>query len=131
MQAAALAISDIVSDENTMRFAAAYCPSKVSENLSGPGVIPGSVGKELLAEGHETSMGTMADPTSLILQAVRLGIADIASLIISSEFQDALFGIPKPVFSKIGFNVLDKNKVNVVVHGHVPLLSEKMIEMKY
>lgn len=129
IQAASLAISDILSDESSMKFVASYCPANVGKTLHDLGVIPGSVGRELLNEGHETSMGTMADPTSLILHAVRLGVADIASLIISSEFQDVLFGIPKPVFSKIGFNVLEKNKVNVVIHGHVPLLSEKIVEL--
>ncbi len=129
IQAASLAISDILGNESPMRFAASYCPANAGKTLQNLEAIPGSVGRELLNEGHETSMGTMADPTSLILQAVRLGVADIASLIISSEFQDVLFGIPKPVSSKIGFNVLDENKVNVVVHGHVPLLSEKIVEL--
>jgi len=41
IQAATLAMSDIIGDENTMRFAAAYCPSRVATNLSGLGVIPG------------------------------------------------------------------------------------------
>lgn len=129
MQAASVALADILGDESTMRFATSYCPSSVSKTLLGLGAIPGSVGQELLEEGHETSMGTMTDATSLILHAARLGVADIASLIIGSEFQDVLFGIPKPVSSKIGFNVLDKNKVNVVIHGHVPLLSEKIAEL--
>lgn len=129
IEVASIANSDILGDESSMRFATSYCPASVGKNLLNLGVLPGSVGKELLEEGHETSMGTMTDPTSLILHAARLGVADIASLIIGSEFQDVLFGIPKPVFSKIGFNVLDKKKVNVVIHGHVPLLSEKIIEM--
>ncbi len=127
--AASMAISDIVGDEGSMKFATSYCPESVSKNLIGLGVLPGSVGSELLAEGHETSMGTMADPTSLILHAARLGVADMASLIISSEFQDVLFGIPRTVQSRIGFNVLDKNKINLVIHGHVPLLSEKLVEL--
>ncbi len=126
---ASQALSDMVSDESQMKFATSYCPASTGENLKALGVIPGSVGAELLAEGHETSMGTMTDPASLILHAARLGVADIASLIISSEFQDVLFGIPRPVTSKIGFNVLDKSKVNVVIHGHVPLLSEKLVEL--
>ncbi len=126
---ASAAISDIVGDDVSMKFAASYCPASVCKNLAGSGAIPGSVGSELLAEGHETSMGTMADPTSLILHAARLGVADMASLIISSEFQDVMFGTPKPVQSRIGFNVLDKNKINVVIHGHVPLLSEKIAEL--
>ncbi len=128
LEAASIALSDILGDEISMRFATSYCPGSVGKNLQSLGAIPGSVGKELLEEGHETSMGTMTDPTSLILHAARLGVADISSLIIGSEFQDIMFGIPKPVFSKIGFNVLDKKKVNVVIHGHVPLLSEKIVE---
>jgi len=126
--AAELAISDILGDEKYMRFAESYYPADVFGNLSNLGVMPSSVGRELLDSGHETSMGTMADPTEFILHAARLGVADIASLIISAELQDVLFGIPKLFSSKIGFNVLEKDKVNVVIHGHVPLLSEKIIE---
>lgn len=128
LQVASQAISDIVSDKTSMSFVS-YCPDSVVKNLLDLGVIPGSVGRELLDEKHETSMGTMADPTSLILHAARLGIADMASLIIGSELQDVLLGIPKLVQSKIGFSVLDKNKVNVVIHGHFPLLAEKIVDL--
>lgn len=103
-QAASAALSDILGDENPMKFAASYCPATTRETLSGLGVMPGFIGRELLEESHETSMGTMADPVSLILHAARLGIADIATLIISSEFQDVLLGTPGPVHSKIAWN---------------------------
>ena len=108
IEVASIANSDILGDEISMRFATSYCPAIVGKNLLSLGVIPCSVGKELLEEGHETSMGTMTDPTSLILHAARLGVADIASLIIGSEFQDVLFGVPKPVFS-ITFDVSSFN----------------------
>jgi carbon-monoxide dehydrogenase catalytic subunit len=106
-----------------MIFATSYFPTMTC------GIVPGSVGRELLEAGHETSMGTMADPTSLILHAARLGIADITSLIIGTELQDVLFGIPRPVLSRIGLGVLDKDKVNVVIHGHVPLIAEKIVQL--
>ena len=125
---AELAISDIMGDEKYMRFARSYYPPDIFENLSKLGAMPGSVGRELLDSGHETSMGTMADPAEFVLHAARLGVADISSLIISAELQDVLFGTPKIFSSKIGFNVLEKDKVNVVIQGHVPLLSEKIIE---
>ncbi len=125
---AEVAISDIMGDEKYMRFARSYYPPDIFENLSKLGVMPGSVGRELLDSGHETSMGTMADPAGFVLHAARLGVADISSLIISAELQDVLFGTPKIFSSKIGFNVLEKDKVNVVIQGHVPLLSEKIIE---
>ncbi len=121
------ALLDILGNEDYMRFATSYCP--LDRNLFELGVVPKSVGHELLEEGHETSMGTMADPTSLILHAIRLGIADITSLVISSELQDVVFGVPKPVISKIGINVLEEKKVNVVIHGHIQLLSEKIVEL--
>jgi len=111
-----------------MRFVS-YFPANVVKNLFDLGVIPGSVGEELLNEKHETSMGTMADPASLILHAARLGVADMASLVIGSQLQDVLLGTPELVHSSIGFNVLDRNKVNLVIHGHVPLLAEKIVEL--
>lgn len=120
------ALSDILGNNKYMKFATSYLP--FDQTLFDLGVIPKSVGHELLEEGHETSMGTMTDPTSLILHAARLGIADITSLVISSELQDAVFGIPKPVSSRIGINVLDAKKVNIVIHGHAQFLSEKIIE---
>ncbi len=129
IQVASLAIQDILSDKCSMRFATSYFPVSTCKTFIDLGTMPGSVGRELLEAGHETSMGTMAEPTSLILHAARLGVADIASLIIGTELQDVLFGIPRPVFSKIGLGVLDKNKVNVVVHGHVPMMAEKLVEL--
>ncbi|MBU3966780.1 MAG: anaerobic carbon-monoxide dehydrogenase catalytic subunit [Euryarchaeota archaeon] len=128
LQVASQALSDIAGNKTSMSFVS-YLPSSVVNPLLGLGVIPGSVGKELLDENHETSMGVMADPTSLILHAARLGIADIVSMIIGSELQDVLLGTPELVQSKIGFSVLEKNMVNLVVHGHDPLLAEKIIEL--
>ncbi len=33
------------------------------------------------------------------------------------------------IFSRIGLGVLDKDKVNVVIHGHVPLVAEKIVQL--
>lgn len=122
IQVASIAIQDILSDGSNI-FATSYL------HTTSCGTDPRSIGRELLETGHETSFGTMADPISLVLHATRLGIADMTSLIIGTELQDVLFGTPRPVFSRIGFGVLDKNKVNVVIHGHVPLIAEKIIEI--
>lgn len=121
-----IALSDILGSSEAMSFSTSYCKTgNIHVEIK---VIPRSIGLELLNEEHETSMGTMADPEMFFLHAARLGMADIASLIIGSEFADVLFGIPAPIRSKIGFNVLDESKVNIVIHGHVPLLSEKIVE---
>ncbi|PKL53335.1 MAG: carbon-monoxide dehydrogenase catalytic subunit [Candidatus Methanoperedenaceae archaeon HGW-Methanoperedenaceae-1] len=126
-EVSSIALSDIIGSYDYMRFATSYCP--LGEKYIKMDVIPMSVGLEMLEQAHETSMGTMSDPTSMLLHASRLGLADIASLMISSEIADVIFGIPKPISSKIGFNVLEKDKVNVVMHGHVQLLSEWIVEL--
>ena len=43
---------------------------------------------------------------------------------ISMELQDILFGNPVPVFGQVNLGVLKKDEVNVLVHGHEPLLPE-------
>ena len=123
IQVASIAIQDILGTGDSMTFAKSYLPDIALEK------IPRSVGRELLDAGHETSMGTMEDPKSLVLHAERLGIADITCLIIGTELQDVLFGKPRPVYSKIGFGILDEDKINIVVHGHFPSIAEKIIEL--
>ena len=65
----------------------------------------------------------------LLHHSLFLAALDIVSLYISTELQDILFGSPSPKTSEIGLNVLKKDMVNVVVHGHLPLLSEKVVEL--
>ena len=47
---------------------------------------------------------------------------------ISTELQDVLFGTPVPVLGQINLGVLKKDEVNVVVHGHEPLLPEILVQ---
>jgi carbon-monoxide dehydrogenase catalytic subunit len=129
-EVALIALKDIRGSNNqeVMKFAASYVPANVAEGLGKLEVLPQSAGDDLLEATHEVSMGVMADPVSLLLETVKLSLSDIVSLIISTELQDVLFGTPKPVVSTIGFRCLKENEVNIVVHGHVPLLSEKIVE---
>jgi carbon-monoxide dehydrogenase catalytic subunit len=46
---------------------------------------------------------------------------------ISTELQDILFGNPQPILGKINLGVLKEDQVNVVVHGHEPLLPELLV----
>ncbi len=47
---------------------------------------------------------------------------------VATELSDVLFGTPKPVTSRVNLGVLDEKKVNIVVHGHEPILSEMLAE---
>jgi carbon-monoxide dehydrogenase catalytic subunit len=111
-----------------MKFAFYYYPASEIEGLLEMGVLPSSSGEELLRVTHEISMGVMSDPSAFILEAVKMGIADSVAQIIATEIQDVLMGTPKLLESTIGFGCIKKESVNVVVHGHAPLLSSKIVE---
>lgn len=44
-----------------------------------------------------------------------------------TEFSDVMFGTPKPVDTTANIGVMEKDMVNIVVHGHDPSLSEMIV----
>ena len=46
---------------------------------------------------------------------------------IATELQDVLFGTPQPIRGRVNFGILKENCVNIIVHGHEPLLSEMIV----
>jgi carbon-monoxide dehydrogenase catalytic subunit len=47
---------------------------------------------------------------------------------IATELQDVLFGTPSPLRGEVNLGVLSEKDVNIVVHGHEPVLSEMLVE---
>ena len=45
-----------------------------------------------------------------------------------TEFSDVLFGTPTPIETEANLGVMEKDNVNIVVHGHDPSLSEMICE---
>jgi anaerobic carbon-monoxide dehydrogenase catalytic subunit len=76
---------------------------------------------------HRTHMGVDHDYRHLILGGLKCSLADgwVGSMI-ASMVSDILFGIPRPVRSKVNLGVLAADKVNIIVHGHEPTLSEML-----
>jgi len=99
------------------------------ETWSKLGVLPEGGMLPILEGMHRTSMGNDADPVNLILGCIKAGLADgFYGLHMSTDLQDVLFGTPKPKFSEAGMGVLEADYVNIACHGHVPILSEKIVE---
>jgi len=106
-----------------------HAPKKRQEVWGKLGVIPSSAMRDLVEAMHRTTMGVDADPVNLILGAVKLGLVDgYAGLHLATDLQDILFGTPQPVVSEANLGVLKEDTVNILVHGHVPLLSEKIVQ---
>ena len=76
---------------------------------------------------HRTHMGVDQDYHNLIKQSTRCALADgWAGSMISTDLQDIMFGCPTPVAGEINLGVLKEDHVNVVMHGHEPLLPEML-----
>lgn len=91
-------------------------------------IMPRGIDREVVEMMHRTTMGVDTDYYNIILHGMRTSLADgWGGSMISTELQDILFGTPTPLRSRVNLGVLKKDEVNVVVHGHEPLLSEMLV----
>jgi carbon-monoxide dehydrogenase catalytic subunit len=73
-------------------------------------------------------MGVDQDYKSLIMHASRTALADgWGGSMLATELQDILFGTPFPGRGEINLGVLKADEVNIIVHGHEPILSEMIV----
>ncbi|MCK5380067.1 MAG: anaerobic carbon-monoxide dehydrogenase catalytic subunit, partial [Candidatus Latescibacteria bacterium] len=92
------------------------------------GVTPRGIDREIVEIMHRTHMGVDMDYENLMIQGTRCAIADgWGGSMIATELQDILFGTPVPVIGRANLGVLKEDEVNVIVHGHEPLLSEMIV----
>ena len=92
------------------------------------GVTPRGIDREIVEIMHRTHMGVDNDPISLILQGVRAALADgWGGSMIATDLSDVLFRTPEWVISRANLGVLEADKVNIIVHGHEPSLSEMIV----
>ena len=100
-------------------------PAKRLELWRKLGIEPRGIDREIVEIMHRTHMGVDSDYVHLLLQGLRASIADgWGGSMIATELQDVLFGTPSPTMSRANLGVLEEDKVNIIVHGHEPILSE-------
>jgi len=88
-------------------------------------VTPRAVDREIVEALHRTHMGVDQDYKSILHHASRCALGDgWGGSMIGTELQDVMFGTPVPARGEINLGVLKEDEVNLVVHGHEPLLSE-------
>ena len=88
-------------------------------------ITPRAVDREVVEALHRSTMGVDQDYKSIIRHASRCSLADgWGGSMIATELQDIMFGTPFPKSGEINLGVLKEDQVNLVVHGHEPLLSE-------
>jgi len=103
-------------------------PLKRQEIWRREGVAPRGIDREIVEIMHRTHMGVDQDYRNLLRQGVRAAISDgWGGSMIATELQDILFGTPAPVLGRINLGVLKRDDVNLIIHGHEPLLSEMIV----
>ena len=74
---------------------------------------------------HRTHMGVDNGWQSLLLQGLRNALSDgWGGSMIATEVSDILFGVPTPHPTFVNAGVLKEDEVNIIVHGHNPVVSE-------
>ncbi|MBI2865035.1 MAG: anaerobic carbon-monoxide dehydrogenase catalytic subunit [Chloroflexi bacterium] len=92
------------------------------------GLIPRGVDREIVETLHRTGMGTDQDPEHILTQALRTSMTDgWGGAMLATDIGDVIFGTPSPLQSNANLGVLKEDEVNIVVHGHEPLLSEMIV----
>ena len=103
-------------------------PEHTQELWHNAGIEPRAIDREVSQAMHMTHMGCSSLPEALIKQSLRAGLSDgWGGSMMGTEFSDVLFGTPTPVDSTANIGVMDKDMVNIIVHGHDPSLSEMIV----
>jgi carbon-monoxide dehydrogenase catalytic subunit len=104
-------------------------PAKEREAWHAAGLDYSNPHNEIETAMHASSMGNDADPVSLLLRVLKIGLVDgWSGLALCTDVQDILFGTPQVTPIEASAGVLEERSVNLAVHGHNPVLSEKVLE---
>ena len=91
-------------------------------------IRPRAIDREVSQSMHMTHMGCSSLAEALIRQSLRAGLSDgWGGSMMGTEFSDVMFGTPRPIDTEANIGVMEKDNVNIVVHGHDPSLSEMVV----
>lgn len=103
-------------------------PKPLYEKWKKMGVLPRNVDREIVDIMHRTHMGVDQDYKNIIKQCSRASLADgWGGAMMATDLQDIMFGTPSPLQSEINLGIMKQDHVNIIVHGHEPVLSEMIV----
>ena len=103
-------------------------PQHTQELWDAADIRPRAIDREVSQSMHMTHMGCSSLAEALIRQSLRAGLSDgWGGSMMGTEFSDVMFGTPRPIDTEANIGVMEKENVNIVVHGHDPSLSEMIV----
>ncbi len=119
---------DFGSRKKSLSFVDTRVPTRRRRLWDDLRLTPRGIDREIAETMHRTHMGCDNDPVSLLVQAARTALGDgWGGSMIGTEVSDILFGTPKPARSEVNLGVLKADQVNILVHGHNPVVSEMIL----
>jgi carbon-monoxide dehydrogenase catalytic subunit len=105
-------------------------PAPLYEKWKAHGVLPRNIDREIVEIMHRTHMGVDQDYKNITKQCTRASLADgWGGSMLATDLQDILFGTPYPLQAEANLGVMKEDHVNIIVHGHEPILSEMIVAM--
>lgn len=92
-------------------------------------IAPTAIDRAVVSMLHQTHIGVDADPVNIIFGGLKTSLADYTGMHISTDLSDVLFGTPTPVVSEANLGVIKADKVNIILHGHNPILSQTVVNV--
>lgn len=128
LEIAKIAYLEFSQQEGELRFIS-RAPLKRQKIWKDLGIIPRGIDREVVETMHRTNIGVDNDELNLIKQGFRTSLADgWGGSMIATELSDIMFGSPVPIRAKVNLGVLRPENINIVVHGHEPILSDIIVD---
>jgi carbon-monoxide dehydrogenase catalytic subunit len=103
-------------------------PKPLYERWKKLGVLPRNIDREVVEIMHRTHMGVDQDYKNIVKQCTRASLADgWGGSMLATDLQDVMFGTPFPLQSEANLGIMKQDHVNIIIHGHEPLLSEMIV----
>ncbi len=105
-------------------------PEKRQEVWRKNNVVPRGIDREIVETMHRTHIGVDQDAEHILDHTIRTALSDgWGGSMVATEITDILFRTPQAVPARTNLGMLDNDKVNLVIHGHEPTLSELIVEL--
>jgi carbon-monoxide dehydrogenase catalytic subunit len=122
------ALAEFGQQEGELRLTS-RAPAKRQQLWRKLGLMPRGIDREVVECMHRSTMGVDTDYHSILHHGIRTALADgWGGSMIATDLQDIMLGSPVPIRAKVNLGVLSRDKVNVVIHGHEPALSQMIVE---
>ncbi|MGQ9608643.1 MAG: anaerobic carbon-monoxide dehydrogenase catalytic subunit [bacterium] len=117
------------NDYEPLKLVTVLAPKKRLEVWEKLGIIPGGPNSEVATGLSKAMTNVNNDIVDLLLHCLRMGIAnEYAGLFGITTMQEILVGTAKPNQGQVNIGILDQDAVNIIMHGHQPLLAIKVLE---